>query len=71
MHDVYTVLNPAYDENTYSHGLIGLVEAFVPGRQGVTKEHAEAWTEQLRRAGDEGRYFFSLNRYLFLAAKDG
>lgn len=71
VHDVYAVLNPVFDPNTYSHGLIGLVEAFVPGRQGVTKEQAEAWTEQLRRAGDAGNYFFSLNRYLFLAVKEG
>ena len=70
VHDVYTVLNPAYDRNTYSHGLIGLIGAFVPGRQGVMKEHAETWTEQLRRAGEASSYFFSLNRYLFLAAKN-
>lgn len=65
--DTYVVLNPAFDENTYSYGLIGLVKNFVAGRQGVTRQHAEAWAEQLREAGDAARYFFSLNRYLFLA----
>lgn len=67
--DTCVVLNPALDENTYSYGLIGLVENFVDGRQGVTKQDATAWADQLRNAGRIGRYFFSLNRYLFLAVK--
>lgn len=65
--DTYVVLNPAFDENTYSYGLIGLVKNFVAGRHGVTGQDAEAWAEQLREAGEAARYFFSLNRYLFLA----
>jgi ubiquinone/menaquinone biosynthesis C-methylase UbiE len=65
--DTYVVLNPTFDENTYSCGLIGLVKNFVAGRQGITGHDAETWAEQLRRAGGAGRYFFSLNRYLFLA----
>jgi ubiquinone/menaquinone biosynthesis C-methylase UbiE len=69
--DAYVVLNPMYDHDTYSYGLIGLIKSFVPGRQGITEEQVEAWSEQLHRAGDQGSYFFSLNRYLFLAVKDG
>ena len=30
---------------------------------------ADAWTQDLRRLGRDGRYFFSLNRYLFHATK--
>ena len=67
--DCLALFNPDYDPNTYSYGLIGLIVAFVPGRQGLTKEEAEAWAEDLRRLGREGSYFFSLNRYLFLAIK--
>ncbi len=65
------LFNPDFDPNTYSHGLIGLIVAFVPGRRGVSKEDVEAWAEDLRRLGGEGLYFFSLNRYLFLAIKPG
>jgi arsenite methyltransferase len=67
--DTFVVLNPALDENTYSYGLIGLVKNFVDGRQGVTNQDATAWADQLSNAGRAGRYFFSLNRYLFLAVK--
>ena len=68
--EVHSVLNTAYDTDTYSYGLIGQITSFAPGRYGVTNEGAEAWSEQLRRAGEVGNYFFSLNRYLFLAVKE-
>ena len=70
LRDSYVVLNPSYDQDTYSFGLIQLVSNFVPGKQGVTAQQAEGWSHELRRAGEEDRYFFSLNRYLFLAVKD-
>ncbi|MFQ5954187.1 MAG: methyltransferase domain-containing protein [Kiloniellales bacterium] len=63
------IFNPEYHENTYSHGIIELIAAFVPGRNGVTKKAAQAWANDLRRLGAAGRYFFSLNRYLFTAGK--
>ena len=69
--DVVPIFNPEFDANTYSYGLITLIAAFTPGRQGVTREEAEAWAEDLRRLGAGGLYFFSLNRYLFLAVKPG
>jgi len=61
------VLNHAYDPNTYSAGLIAPVEAFVAGRDGVTTEDAAAWAQELRELGE--RYFFSLNRYVFVATR--
>ena len=64
---VLPVLNGAYDPNTYSAGLIALVEAFVAGRHGVTTEDAAAWAQEQRELGD--RYFFSLNRYVFVATR--
>ena len=69
--DAHVVLNPAYDENTYSYGMIGLIKGFVPGRHGITSHEADAWAEELRSAGEADGYFFSLNRYLFLAVKPG
>jgi ubiquinone/menaquinone biosynthesis C-methylase UbiE len=69
--DCIPLFNPDYDPNTYSYLLIGLIAAFVPGRRGVSQDEVEAWAEDLRRLGGEGLYFFSLNRYLFLATKPG
>jgi hypothetical protein len=36
---------------------------------GFSQEEAEAWQDDLRRIRECGRYFFSLNRYVFLVEK--
>src|SRR5262249_6682702 len=66
---VIPLLNTQCDPNTYSCGLMELVARFVVGRRGVTESEAAAWREDLKSMGESGSYFFSLNRYLFLAAK--
>jgi arsenite methyltransferase len=64
---VHPILNAGYDANTFSAGVIGLVADFVPGRAEVTHAQAQAWRADLVGLGAD--YFFSLNRYLFLAVK--
>ena len=61
------LLNVGYDPNTFSAGLMSFITEFVPGRQGLTESDAQAWAEDLKALGDD--YFFSLNRYLFLAVR--
>jgi arsenite methyltransferase len=61
------LLNVGYDPNTLSAGLIDFVTGFVAGRQGLSERDVREWAEDLRTLGDD--YFFSLNRYLFLAVK--
>lgn len=62
---VVPILNTGYDHRTYSGGLIDIVADFVPGHRDVTAAEAQAWADDLRGLGDS--YFFSLNRYLFVA----
>jgi len=64
---VFTLLNSEYGDHTVSYGLIALIAAFVPGRQGITDADVAAWAADLRDLGTSDHYFFSLNRYLFLA----
>jgi arsenite methyltransferase len=61
------LLNAGYDERTFSHYLIGFIRAFVPGRQGLTEADVSAWAEDLVAQDDD--YFFSLNRYVFVAER--
>ncbi len=67
--DVFVFLNTEYNPNIYSHGLAKMIGAFVPGRQGITKEEVKAWADDLQKLADSGDYFFSLNRYLFIGEK--
>ncbi|GAC1635934.1 MAG: hypothetical protein NVS4B2_23840 [Chloroflexota bacterium] len=67
--EVLVLFNPENDPDTYSFRVRDLIAGFVVGRQGIRTDDVESWLEGLQRLGAEGRYFFSLNRYLFLAVK--
>ncbi len=69
--DVNPMFNPEYSPDSYSAGILEGVRAFVPGRRGLTREDADAWAADLRALGEAGEYFFSVNRYLFMAVKPG
>ena len=63
------LFNPSYDPNIFSNRIIDLIVPFVAGRDGITRDEAEGWAKDLRQTGEQGNYFFSLNRYLFIAQK--
>jgi arsenite methyltransferase len=66
---ILPLFNADYDPNTYSNRVVDLIASFVVGRGSITGDEAEAWARQLRQSGERGEYFFSLNRYLFLARR--
>lgn len=65
---VIPLFSPQPSENTYCPRMIDLIAGFV-GARGV--EEAAAWAEALRDFHRSGRGFFSLNRYLFVATRQG
>jgi arsenite methyltransferase len=65
--DVLVLLNPEYDPNTYSIANGEIMADFAVTQGRLTHDEVDAWTQDLYRLGQEGLYFFSLNRYLFLA----
>lgn len=67
--EVIPLFNPSFDPNTYSNRLIDLIVPFVTGRLEIDSNEATNWADELRKAGNDGQYFFSLNRYLFVAKK--
>lgn len=67
--EVLPLFNPVFDPRTYSAGMMDFVANFVPGHRGVTAGEASAWLADLRERGARGEYFFSINRYLFLARR--
>jgi arsenite methyltransferase len=59
------ILNAGRQAASYSAVLVGFMTAFVAGRQGITEDEARAWADDLAAQGDD--YFFSINRYVFVA----
>lgn len=66
---IIEILNTEYSVNTYSYGLIDFIVRYITNKSESAAEEAAAWADDLRRMGEEQAYFFSLNRYYFLAAK--
>lgn len=57
------------DEGSYSAGPFKELPRFVAGKDGVTEADAQAWSRDQSELDVGGRYFFSLNRFLFVARK--
>lgn len=67
--DVFTFLNPEYDLERYSCRMLNIIVPFVIRYGDIPKEEVKAWARELEELGAEGKYFFSLNRYLFVCRK--
>jgi arsenite methyltransferase len=62
------VLEVRYDPDSFSGGIIGPTRDIAITR-GVPREEAAAWEADLRGRTGEGDYFFSVNRFLFVATR--
>jgi arsenite methyltransferase len=67
--DVLVLFNPEYDPDTFSVANGEIMVDFAVTQDAMTRDEAQSWIQDLQWLGREGRYFFSLNRYLFLASK--
>jgi arsenite methyltransferase len=66
---IIAIVNLKFDANNFSNRLIDLIIPFVSKRGNILQSEAEAWAQELRSLGEDGQYFFSLNRYIFSASK--
>ena len=67
--EVIPMFNPEYEENTFAKGALSIMASFAVGRKGVTQDEANAWLAEFADLGKRGEFFFSLNRYVFVADK--
>lgn len=67
--EVHPILNLRYERDSLSAGLIETTPKIV-GNFGIDPAEAEAWVNDLKNRTSDDDYFFSLNRYLFLAINE-
>jgi len=67
--EVIPLVNLAYDLHTYSIGMSKVIGNFAAGRNGLSAQDINEWQTDLKKQGDKGEYFFSLNRYVFSAVR--
>jgi ubiquinone/menaquinone biosynthesis C-methylase UbiE len=65
---VLPLLELRHDPDSFSAGVIDGTAAMAT-RFGIEPAEAEAWSRDLKSRTGEGEYFFSVNRYLFLARR--
>ncbi len=63
------MLNVGTDADTYSAGIADAIARFVAKTGLVSPEEVSEWRVDLTDHADAGRYFFSLNRYVFTARR--
>lgn len=63
------IVNTAWNSDEFSFHLVPMMSGFAAGSGRVSKEDAKGWLAEMRELGSQGRYFFSLNRYLVIADK--
>ena len=65
----YPIINTRLGEDTYSDGILHLIVDFAKRQQSINLDELQTWADELRRLSDDGRYFFSTMRYLFMVTK--
>lgn len=68
--EVVPLLNLAWDRATYSVGMMDMIGQFATGRHGLSADDIAAWKDDARAIDASTGYFFSLNRFVFLAERD-
>lgn len=66
--DSLTILNTEYADTSYSVRHLPIMVPFLI-QSGLPESIVAKWLEDLERQGRQDTYFFSLNRYLFVATK--
>ena len=68
---VHTIplLNMEYSTDTFSGGMMGFIASFVSGLPDYGPQLVADWQADVTSMAQAGGYFFSLNRYVFVARK--
>jgi ubiquinone/menaquinone biosynthesis C-methylase UbiE len=65
----FPMFNPEFADNTYAKGMLTMMASFAVGRKGISQSEADDWLAEFSTLNNQGLFFFSLNRYLFVADK--
>lgn len=63
------LLNTEYSENSYSVNSIPWLSKNALKREVISEDEKNKWEDDLYQFGEQGAYFFCINRFLFVAEK--
>jgi hypothetical protein len=59
----------SFDADTYGAAAVPLIRSFVPGRNGVSKDEANAWATEQLELGQHGEFYFACLQFCFTAIR--
>jgi SAM-dependent methyltransferase len=57
------------DPDSYGAALVPMIRSFVPGRNGVRKDEANAWAAEQQELGQRGEFYFACLQFCFIATR--
>lgn len=63
------LLNTEFDPNNFSVSSLNWMSGNAYKQGSITKEQSAEWRDDLAKLGDQGEYFFCVNRFLFVGLK--
>ena len=70
--EIVPMLSPRWQPVSYAAGIMKTIRGYAAAngdRHGLSKEEVQAWYDDQLRLAERGEFFFSLNRYAFLAMR--
>ena len=70
--EVVPMLSPQWQPVSYAAGIMKAIRGYAMAngkRHGVSEEEVQAWYDDQLRLAERGEFFFSVNRYAFLATR--
>lgn len=70
--EIVPMLTPHWQPVSYAAGIMRTIRGYVSAngeKHGLTREEVQAWYDDQLRLAERGEFFFSLNRYAFLASR--
>jgi arsenite methyltransferase len=65
----HTFATAELDPDTFATSIMPLIAGFVPGRNEVGEDEAQAWTAEQRELGERGEFFCSLTQFCFTGTR--
>ncbi|MEQ8266675.1 MAG: class I SAM-dependent methyltransferase [Parvibaculum sp.] len=70
--EIVPMLAPQWQPVSYAAGIMRTIHGFARGngaKHGLSAEEVQAWHDDQLRLAERGEFFFSVNRYMFLAMR--
>jgi ubiquinone/menaquinone biosynthesis C-methylase UbiE len=67
--EAHSFANASFDPDTYGAAAVPLIRSFIPGRNGVSKDEANAWAAEQLELGQHGEFYFACLQFCFTATR--